>query len=277
MGPLLEKMREAVLPSHSYFIRREAVIAPLVFLHLTGMQARSRDSLVLTLAAAAASLDAWSYFGLGKVFVANMTGNTVLLGFSLASGAWSRVESSAMSLLAYAVGVFAGALAARPIRRVMASHQPDGEQPQPWPGRLTAILAGECAIVVAATALFLLFTPAEGSEGARLLIVAVAFSVGLQSAAMNAMKLPGIVTTYITGTWTTLFAGLAQLLDGEKKGRGKKVWEERLALQAAALAAYCGAAVISGFLYRTSGRVWVGCLPACLLVLVVIGALLARP
>lgn len=38
----------------------------------------------MLLATAAGSLDGWSYFGLGHAFVANMTGNTVLLGMSLA-------------------------------------------------------------------------------------------------------------------------------------------------------------------------------------------------
>lgn len=42
-----------------------------------------RDILLLTLAVAAGSADGWSYFGLGHAFVANMTGNTALLGIAV--------------------------------------------------------------------------------------------------------------------------------------------------------------------------------------------------
>jgi Protein of unknown function (DUF1275) len=41
------------------------------------------DSLLYVPAVSAGSADGWSYFGLGHVFVANMTGNTVLLGVAV--------------------------------------------------------------------------------------------------------------------------------------------------------------------------------------------------
>jgi len=42
-----------------------------------------RNMLLLLLACAAGAIDAISYLGLGRVFTANMTGNTVLLGLAL--------------------------------------------------------------------------------------------------------------------------------------------------------------------------------------------------
>jgi uncharacterized membrane protein YoaK (UPF0700 family) len=47
-----------------------------------------RDSRLLALTWAAGSVDAISYLGLGHVFTAMMTGNTVLLGLALAQGGW---------------------------------------------------------------------------------------------------------------------------------------------------------------------------------------------
>jgi uncharacterized membrane protein YoaK (UPF0700 family) len=41
------------------------------------MASVGRDVRLLVLAASAGSADAWSYFGLGRAFVANMTGNTI--------------------------------------------------------------------------------------------------------------------------------------------------------------------------------------------------------
>ena len=45
---------------------------------------KTKTSLLLTLAFAAGYVDALGYLGLGGVFTANMTGNTVLLGILLA-------------------------------------------------------------------------------------------------------------------------------------------------------------------------------------------------
>ena len=51
-----------------------------------GYTVLGRESMLLLLSLAAASLDAISYLGLGRVFTAMMTGNTVLLGLALAQG-----------------------------------------------------------------------------------------------------------------------------------------------------------------------------------------------
>src|ERR1700691_5505384 len=51
-------------------------------------------------------VDAFSYLVLGHVFVANMTGNIVLLGFALAGAPGFSIAASATALAA----VFAGAL-----------------------------------------------------------------------------------------------------------------------------------------------------------------------
>lgn len=240
------------------------------------MRAAGRDRLVLALSAAGAGLDAWSYFGLGHVFVANMTGNTVLLGFSAASGDRAQVAGSALALLFYFVGVFLGALLARPIRREMASRKPEATKAAAWPARATSILALECVLVVGSAVVNLLLAPGEGSLVAHLLIAVVAFSVGLQSAAIQALKLPGIVTTYITGTWTTLAGGLAELVDGEKMGRDREVSERRLGLEAAVLGVYGSSALVSGLLFHFFGRAVLGCSSALLLVAVVGGALLGQ-
>ena len=45
----------------------------------------------------------------------------------------------------------------------------------------------------------------------NLLLATVALAIGMQSGAMVQLKIPGIVTTYITGTWTTMLSGLVRL------------------------------------------------------------------
>src|SRR5262245_64934360 len=69
-----------------------------------------RESMLLLLSLAAASLDAISYLGLGRVFTAMMTGNTVLLGLALAQGEVLAALRSILALIGFAIGVFVGAI-----------------------------------------------------------------------------------------------------------------------------------------------------------------------
>ncbi|MGC1361559.1 MAG: DUF1275 family protein, partial [Silvibacterium sp.] len=85
-----------------------------------------------------------------------------------------------------------------------------------------------------------------------LLLGCVALAIGLQSGAMLQLKIPGIVTTYITGTWTILVSGLVQLATQEKREspKQKERFEERLLMQAGVLVIYFLSAVLTGWLFR---------------------------
>ena len=63
-----------------------------------------RDSLVLLLAWAAGSVDAIGFLGLGHVFTANMTGNTVLLGLSLGEGRSLAALANVTALSGFILG-----------------------------------------------------------------------------------------------------------------------------------------------------------------------------
>ncbi len=73
----------------------QATEKPGVWTHL-----RHAGLLCLT----AGFVDAFAYGDLGHVFTANMTGNTVFLGMSLASHAWARAETSAGAVGAFCMG-----------------------------------------------------------------------------------------------------------------------------------------------------------------------------
>jgi Protein of unknown function (DUF1275) len=51
-------------------------------------------------------VDAFSYLTLGHVFVANMTGNVVFLGFALAGAPGFSISASLTALAAFAAGAF---------------------------------------------------------------------------------------------------------------------------------------------------------------------------
>ncbi len=232
------------------------------------MRASQRDTLILLLAFAAGSLDAWSYFQLGRVFIANMTGNTLLFGFAAATGHWSRARFTALTLGSYAAGVFSGSLLSKPIRKATKDARPEDVL---WPARTTLILALELAFVLAAASIAAILAPTTGSPVAKLLVCLGAIAEGFQGAALVALNLPGIVTTYISGTWTTFTSGLAQLFDGEEADRRFR-WEKRLLLQAGVLAVYCASAALTGWMVQSGGRSALGWIPAAALTVAVTGA-----
>ena len=64
---------------------------------------------MLALAFAAGYIDAVSYLGLSRVFTANMTGNTVLLGIALAQLDGDAAARSGLALAGFLAGAAAGA------------------------------------------------------------------------------------------------------------------------------------------------------------------------
>src|SRR5690349_24766304 len=53
-------------------------------------------------------VDAFSYLSLGRVFVANMTGNVVFLGFGLAGVGGIAILASVAAIAAFVLGAFLG-------------------------------------------------------------------------------------------------------------------------------------------------------------------------
>lgn len=208
------------------------------------MKERERDALVLVLALAAGAADAWSYFGVGHVFIANLTGNTVFLGIAIAGQKRTEILKPALAIAFYAVGVVIGAwMAGEP------------EERREWPRRVSLTLAVEGALLGITALLWARWYPLHGDTAQRSLIVIASCAVGMQSSAMRTLKIPGIVTTYITGTWTALMSGAARLLAKQKHQHdGRHPWDERLLMQAGVIAVYCIAAALTGWVLRLSPR-----------------------
>jgi uncharacterized membrane protein YoaK (UPF0700 family) len=213
-----------------------------------------RDLLLFLLALAAGSADGWSYFGLGHAFVANMTGNTVLIGMAVFQH--TAPLTPAISLGCYAVGAALAAL----ITRNMCPRSL-------WPAAVSRTLLLETLLMVAAATGWVLLhrTALHPSAAARnLLLACVAAAIGMQSGAMLQLKIPGIVTTYVTGTLTSLITGLARLLTQLPRRhalRHPSQFEDRLLLQAGILATYLLAAILTGWVCRYHPLA-VGALPA---------------
>jgi uncharacterized membrane protein YoaK (UPF0700 family) len=216
-----------------------------------------RDLRLVVLAASAGSADGWSFFGLGHAFVANMTGNTVLLGFAVFQKHGDLLHPF-LCLLGYGAGVAIGS-------RIAGSISPNEEV---WPKAVSRALLLEGLVLLAAEVAWIaLHLHPVSWPALTLLLPAVALAIGVQSGAMVQLKLPGVVTTYITGTWTTLLSSLAK--------RDQHA-QERLIVQAAVLMVYFLSAVLSGWLFRYQPLA-LGVLPATAVLVVAILGLLQKP
>ena len=218
------------------------------------MNRSERDVLLIVLAIAAGSADGWSYFGLGHAFVANMTGNTVLLG--IAVFLHGDLLHPGVSLVCYAAGAALAAFFNRNVRNQGS-----------WPSPVSKTLALESALLFVAAIgwMFVGRTAAQpgSTRSLNVLLGCVALAIGIQSGAMLQLRIPGIVTTYITGTWTSLMSGLTRFVTREKREPRvqKTEQEERMLLQGAVLCAYFLSALATGLLFRYE-RTAVGVLPA---------------
>ncbi|BEP16393.1 YoaK family protein [Acidothermaceae bacterium B102] len=130
-------------------------------------------------------VDAVSILSLGRVFVANMTGNVVFVGFALAGAAGFSLAASLSALAGFVVGALAGG---RLIVR--------------FPSRAALIRAGLAvetgflvvALVVAAVGL---------DSGSRdVVAAAAAVAMGTQNSVVRALKVPDLTTTVLTLTLT---------------------------------------------------------------------------
>jgi uncharacterized membrane protein YoaK (UPF0700 family) len=149
--------------------------------------------LLLGLTLVTGLVDAFSYLVLGHVFVANMTGNVVFLGFALVGTPGFSIGASAAALASF----WLGALVGGKVGVRTGGHR----------GRhLTAAASGQAALLVVSVLLAALTShPVPG--GYRYpLIVALAVAMGIQNATARKLAVPDLTTTVLTLTITGIAA-----------------------------------------------------------------------
>jgi uncharacterized membrane protein YoaK (UPF0700 family) len=171
-------------------------------------------------------VDATSYLRLGHVFVANMTGNVVFLGFGLAGATGISVWASLAALGSFLVGSLIGG-------RIAAAYGADRRR------HLRRALGVETALVAAAAVVALVASrqPAAGTRYTLIALLAVA--MGLQSAASLKLAVAGLTTTVLTMTLTGLASD--STLGG---GSGVNVGRRGLSVAAMVLGALAGGLLV---------------------------------
>ena len=233
-----------------------------------------KDWLLLLLSWTSGCLDALSFLGLGHVFVANMTGNTVLFGLAIAQGDWSDMLHSLSALLGFSLGVAcATMLVERNYERLRGS----------WTPRVLLALTIEgCLLLIFALLWPLALQLSQETLLAYALIVTSALAMGQQSSIVLSLGVPGVSTTYITGTITHLMATLGQRLvittrepPASAGAIDVQIKRQKPSRMAAVWLIYIVAAIVDGF--AALHVVWLAALlPLAALVVVIIGAFIIR-
>ena len=148
-------------------------------------------ALLLVLTAVTGLVDAVSYLQLGHVFVANMTGNVVFLGFALADAADFSIPASLAAIAAFLAGALVGGAI--------------GSRARHHRNRLLAIAVGlEIALVGAALVVAMSRPGLEPGLIRSSLIVLLALAMGVQNATARRLGVPDLTTTVLTLTLTGL-------------------------------------------------------------------------
>jgi uncharacterized membrane protein YoaK (UPF0700 family) len=152
--------------------------------------------LLILLTLVAGLVDSVTYISLGHVFVANMTGNIVFIGFALA-GANISLIGSVIALACFMVGAIIGGrnVARYGTRRLTLLHR--------------TALAMSAALVIAFI-LSLIWGGRPQSFEAYILIAFLGITMGLQNTTARALAVPDLTTTVFTMSITGLAADSTQ-------------------------------------------------------------------
>jgi uncharacterized membrane protein YoaK (UPF0700 family) len=173
--------------------------------------------LLLSLTLVTGLVDAASYVNLGHVFVANMTGNVVFLGFAIGGAKGLSLWASLVALAAFLSGsLAAGRLGGRFAGRRLQL--------------LRTALAAQLVFLAVATVL------AEADVTRYVLIALLGIAMGIQNSTARKLAVAELTTTVLTMTLTGIAADSA--LAG---GAGSKIGRRILAVAAMLIGALVGA------------------------------------
>jgi uncharacterized membrane protein YoaK (UPF0700 family) len=150
-------------------------------------------ALLLLLTTMSGVIDAVSILGLGRVFVANMTGNIVFIGFAIAGVPGFSLAASVAALGGFLIGAFIG-----------------GTMVDAFGTHRGVLLRNACGLEFALIAVALVVTLITDDDKGRVAKVAVAalcaVAMGIQNTAARRLAVPDLTTTVLTMTLTGIAA-----------------------------------------------------------------------
>lgn len=177
-------------------------------------------------------LDAVSFLGLGHVFIANMTGNVVLIGFAAAGAPGFSFPASLCALLCFLGGAVLGGRLARRVR--------------PHRSLMLLVMAAE-ATLTAIAAVVAASVATIGTGWPRFTVIALlAFGVGQRNAAVRRLRVPDMSTTVLTTTLTGL-ASDSSLAGGTNPDASRRI---------TSVASQFGGTLVGALLVLHVGTAW---------------------
>ena len=171
-------------------------------------------------------VDSFSYLLLGHVFVANMTGNVVFLGFAVAGAPGFSIAASLVALVSFGLGsVLGGRIVAH-----FGHHR----------GHHVAVATGAQGLLLAVSMILAVVGSRPFGSGVRYaLIVFLSLAMGVQNSSVRRLAVPDLTTTVLTLTVTGIGADSA--LGG---GKGSKSGRRLISVAAMFIGALAGAALV---------------------------------
>ena len=171
---------------------------------------------------------------IGGSFTSVVTGNLIFAGRAIGTSSLNPALHAIMAVAGYVAGVAAGAR----LRQLSDRRAPQSAGRQvAWPRAATLVLVVEAAILAAINAAWICYGAAPPGTATDLILIAAAFSLGMQGAATRAIK-GNPSTTYMTGALTALIEALAT---GRPQSADASAAAGLIALVAGAA---CGAALV---------------------------------
>ncbi|WP_428489005.1 YoaK family protein [Rhodopila sp.] len=182
---------------------------------------------------ASGCMDILSYRQLGHVFTSAMTGNAALLGLDLGQGKFPETTRNLAAFAGFLIGLGVGAV-------LLRRHPAESGCSRVTSGCLLA----EEALLIAFAAMWYFGAGPSSNWLLYGLIALSAIAMGMQSSAAQRIGVPGVATTYFTGTLTKIVldaVGRVSSLAG-KPPSGPIRWP------ASAFLGYIAGAALTGFL-----------------------------
>jgi uncharacterized membrane protein YoaK (UPF0700 family) len=153
--------------------------------------------LLLVITITTGVVDAVSLLSLGRVFVANMTGNVVFIGFALVGARGYSLAASLFALGGFLVGALGGGMALDRLRL----------------NRLRLLrnaISVEFSLLVVALVVAVLSGSPLGRSAADAMAACMAVALGLQNSVARRLAVPDLTTTVLTMTLTGIAADVRQ-------------------------------------------------------------------
>lgn len=206
--------------------------------------------MLLALTVVSGLVDAFSYLQFYRVFLANITGNVIFLGFAVGGARGFVWWTSSLAIIAFILGAYG----AGRLRFAQGTH---------FARQILIASCIEIGLIGVATAIAAGW-PGHSDPMIAVLIVPIGAAMGLQNATARSIAIPGLNTTVLTLSLSDMAAESTRA-----GGRGSHAGRRTVALLAMALGAAIGAVLVT----RTRP---VYCLVACLVVLIVVAVAAAR-